>query len=406
MVSRTIRLAVGVAVSVTMGSGMLLGLAPMAQSVGASTTSSTPAPYTTVPASGADAAGTVWMCAPGVALNPCEANLGTTVVPAHGVAGPEIQPAPNPASGTVALSTDCFYVYPTVSRQKTDNANLRIQPAEIDIAEQQASRFSGLCNVWAPIYRQRTLVSLEKGLGADPQADLTAYQSLLAAWQDYLANYNHGRPIIFIGHSQGAAMLIRLLKSQVDPNPALRARLVSAIILGGNVTVPDGKEVGGTFDHIPACTSESRTGCVIAYSSFPSRPPADSLFGRPGQGVSLQSGQTTKKGVHVLCTNPANLSGGSGSLMPYFRLSGALPAPWVEFPDLYSAHCESSGGATWLQVTDIGGPNDKRPRVTETQGPQWGYHALDVNLSLGNLLSDVSYEIASYGNSHLPAHPT
>ena len=36
-------------------------------------------------------------------------------------------------------------------------------------------------------------------------------------------------------------MLIRLIKGIVDPNPALRSRLVSAIVLGGNLTVPKGK---------------------------------------------------------------------------------------------------------------------------------------------------------------------
>ena len=101
------------------------------------------------------------------------------------------------------------------------------------------------------MYRQRTAASLAKGLGGDPTADQVAYQSLLSGWKDYLAHDNDGRPIIFIGHSQGAAMLIRLLRSQIDPNPRLRTQLVSAIILGGNVQVPKGKTVGGSFRHIP-----------------------------------------------------------------------------------------------------------------------------------------------------------
>ena len=70
--------------------------------------------------------------------------------------------------------------------------------------------------------------------------------------------------------------------------------MVSAIIAGGNVAVPIGRDVGSTFKHLPLCTSTGQTSCVIAYSSFPELPPADSLFGRPGQGVSLQSGQTAR----------------------------------------------------------------------------------------------------------------
>ncbi len=34
--------------------------------------------------------------------------------------------------------------------------------------------------------------------------------------------------------------------------------------------------------------------------------------------------------------------------------------------------------------------SDPRPTVTEHDGPLWGYHADDVNLALGNLVSDVA----------------
>jgi hypothetical protein len=307
-----------------------------------------------------------------------------------------------PARPAPSSKFDCFYVYPTVSTQSTDNANLQVQPAEIGAAAAQASRFSQVCNVWSPMYRQRTTASLAKGLGNDPTADATAYASVLSGWKDYLAHFNHGRPIVFIGHSQGAAMLIRLLAARVDPDPAVRKLVVSAIILGGNVQVPTGRDVGGSFQNIPGCQSAQQTGCVIAYSSFLSPPPPRSLFGRPGQGVSLQSDQTATTGVQVLCTNPANLAGGSGPLEPYFPVSGATGAattvttPWVEYPDLYTAQCENSGGATWLQVDDIGGPGDKRPRVTATLGPTWGLHLDDVNLALGNLVQIVSDEETAF----------
>ena len=168
------------------------------------------------------------------------------------------------------------------------NADLDVQPAERAAAVVQASRFSQQCTVWAPMYRQVTVA----GLGhAGRTALVIAYTSLLSAWKDYLAHDNDGRPIIFIGHSQGSAILIKLLQTQVDPSPSLRRRMVSAILLGGNVQVPTGRLVGGTFRHIPACAAAAQTRCVIAYSSFGSPPPTDSLFGRAGRGVSLLSGQ-------------------------------------------------------------------------------------------------------------------
>jgi len=256
------------------------------------------------------------------------------------------------------------------------------------------------------MYRQRTEQSLAKGLGNDRTADDIAYQSVLAGWKDYLTHYNDHRPVIFIGHSQGAAMLIRLLESQIDPNSTLRSRMVTAIIAGGNVAVPLGQDVGSTFKHIPLCTSGAQTSCVIAYSTFPKRPPADSLFGRPGQGVSLQSGQTAKVGVQVACTNPAALGGGAATLDPLF-LTATMPppapsvaTPWVSYPGLYTAQCRDEGGASWLQVNSEPSAGDARPVVAESLGPQWGYHLEDINLTLGNLLADVSLQERAYTAIH------
>jgi len=382
--------------------GVLVAACSSGTPTGAPSTTTTAAPpsttATTSPGSvgRTDAAGTVWLCRPGLVDDPCTANLDATTVRADGsTTVTSARPAPTP-------SIDCFYVYPTVSTQSTDNADLTVQPAEIAAAVAQASRFSQDCAVWAPMYRQRTEGSLAKGLGNDPTADAVAYASVLSGWRDYLAHDNHGRPIVFIGHSQGAAMLIRLLRSQIDPDPALRKLVVSAVILGGNVQVPTGQEVGGSFQHIPACQSASQTGCVIAYSSYAERPPKDSLFGRPGQGVSLQSQQTAVTGQSVLCTNPADLAGGSGPLDPYFVSSTSPTAgvsvttPWVEFPDLYTAQCETAAGATWLQVTDIATAADRRPRVTEVLGPTWGLHLDDASLALGNLVQIVREETAAY----------
>ena len=343
---------------------------------------------------GGSASTTVWLCRPGQAHDPCTAPQAATVVPASGARTAQSSDA-NPAS-----KFDCFYVYPTVSSEKSANANLTVQPAEVAAAISQVSRFSSMCRVWAPMYHQVTVTSLRSGLGANPDVDTVAYDSVLSGWKDYLEHDNHGRPIIFIGHSQGAAMLIRLLSSQVDPNPKLRARTVLAILAGGNVTVPTGKAVGATFHHIPLCTADVQTGCVIAYSSFPSQPPANSLFGVPGQGVSLQSGQRGTDGVQVACVNPASLAGGSSLLKPYFLSATSTPppppltTPWVTYPGLYRASCQHAGAATWLNIgtADVAG----RPLVTQALGPTWGYHLVDVNLTLGNLVDDVKAQESAF----------
>jgi pimeloyl-ACP methyl ester carboxylesterase len=380
---------------------------------GASTTSTSGPPtqaQLTAVADGAtlpdtDAAGVEWLCRPGQAKDPCSTSLTTTVIPASGPSYVEHFVAnPNP-------KIDCFYVYPTVSLQQGIVANLKIDPAETSVAEAQASRFSLDCRVFAPIYPQLTLHALVD-TGAITAADIeNAYKGVATAWDDYLAHYNDGRGVVVIGHSQGAAMLISLLSQKVDDDPSVRHRLVSAIILGGNVTVPIGKLVGGSFKNIPGCTSDTETGCVIAYSSFDQQPPLNSLFGRPGQGVSSLGRRTPLPAseLQVLCVNPAALGGGSAPLQPYFpsvsiaaglgaHSAGAPSAktPWVAEPDLYSGQCLYRDGASWLQVSAPISMGDKRTVVRQTLGPTWGLHLVDVNIALGNLLNVVASEGTAY----------
>jgi streptogramin lyase len=307
---------------------------------------------------------TVWLCQPGLANNPCESDLTTTVqLPNGSSLVKHSKLAKNPP-------IDCFYVYPTVSSQNTLNANLKIDPEETQIAIDQASRFSQVCKVYAPVYPQFTIRTIFEGV--TPGEATIAYDGVLSAWRDYLANFNHGRGVVLVGHSQGTVMLKQLVKEQIDPNPVLRRRLVSADLLGGQVTVPVGKDVGGDFQHVPACHAAWQTGCVVAYSSFLKEPPEPSYFGRVASPL-FKTGPNPS--LQILCVNPAALFGGDRSghsegdrselLLPYFSTSlfpGALepfwqvptaPTPWVSTPGQYSAQCKQANGASWLQLTAV-----------------------------------------------------
>jgi hypothetical protein len=327
--------------------------------------------------------------------------MTTTVISSDGSTTTE---SPSPAKDP---PIDCFYVYPTVSGQETPNANLEIDPEQRAIAMNQAARFSQVCQVYAPMYRQFTLKAILAG-GITPATIDLAYADVLSAWQDYLAHYNHDRGVVFISHSQGTLMLTRLIAAEVDPNPDVLRRLVSALLIGGNISVAAGQDVGGAFQHIPACRSADQTGCVVAYSSFLQAPPPDSIFGRVGLGIS--SGQQGNGNLEVLCVNPASLSGGTGSLQPYFSTApfpGTLgqyisvpsaPTPWVAYPELYTAHCESSGGANWLQVDTTNIAGDQRPVLSQTLGPTWGLHLADVNIAIGNLVDLVRRQGAAFSH--------
>jgi hypothetical protein len=357
------------------------------------------APASAVPSAVPD--DTVWLCKPGLAGNPCAGNLDTTVIDASGAKTVE------PAAPAADPPIDCFYVYPTVSRQKTTNANLTIDPEARAVAVAQAALFSRVCRVYAPMYPQLTLAAIAKPGDITFASALIAFTGVGSAWSNYLANYNHGRGVVLIGHSQGAFMLTALIKYQIDANPETRRLLVSALLMGGNVAVPVGKSVGGDFANVPACGSATQTGCVVAYSSFDTTPPADAVFGRTGSVLNPFADSSTVP-MQILCVNPAAPGGGSGVLRPYFPttglsvlVGGASATPlaataFVSYPGEYSAHCQSAGGATWLQIDRTGGANDHRPPIARSQSPAWGFHVVDVNIALGNLVDLVGSESAAF----------
>jgi hypothetical protein len=182
---------------------------------------------------------------------------------------------------------------------------------------------------------------------------------------------------------------------------------VSALVIGGNVMVATGQDAGGDFQNIPACRSADETGCVVAYSTFLEAPPPEAIFGRVDKGP--RASQWAGKDVEVLCVNPASLSGGTGPLEPYYVAAPfpgilgvsllqlpPMSTPWVAYPGQYSAHCESSGGANWLQVDTTKIAGDERPVATQTVGPEAGLHLYDITIALGNLVDLVRQQAAAY----------
>ena len=96
------------------------------------------------------AAKTKWLCKPGERPNPCKGSLKTTRFAVDGSAT-ILQPPRARRPGY-----DCFYVYPTVSRDNGLNSDLNMSE-EIGAVAAQAARFSSVCKVYAPKYRQMTV---------------------------------------------------------------------------------------------------------------------------------------------------------------------------------------------------------------------------------------------------------
>lgn len=247
-----------------------------------------------------------WVCLPG-RDDVCSRDLHAQQLLANGSSVPVPPWAPATSS-----QVDCFYVYPTVGLNlvpgNPDPYGADAGAIEAATAAQAAS-FSSTCRVFAPQYRQATI-----GAYALPEFVRQLYiqvaaSDILAAFDHYLANYNQGRKIVLIGHSQGSEMLIKLLQARFETSPELRGKLLIGILAGIPVNVPVGQKLGGTFSNVPVCTLPGEVGCFIAFSSY-----------AEGSDPAMDTRIPTPAGQERVCANPATLD--DAGLSPDARRNG------------------------------------------------------------------------------------
>ena len=331
-----------------------------------------------------------WLCRPG-RNDACSGVLTATVIEADGSRSQRTyKPDPN-------APIDCFYVYPTVSREPTGNSNMILGEEEERAAQNQFARFGEACRTYAPLYRQVTLAGLRGQAHINPAL---AYGDVLDAWKSYLAHDNAGRGIVLIGHSQGARILKHLIATEIDGKPE-QAKLVSAVLLGTDIEVRKGRTVGKTFRSVPLCERKEQTGCVIAYSSFLATAP-------PGEHAEF--GVSHGDSVYA-CVNPGVLTG-EGKLDAELPAIGdvkqMLGTTFVENPGMFSAKCLASGDLSYLAILIGDGAGSRRVKESFTtiqeSLPGWGLHILDVNLALGNLVDLVRAQGKEWAAAQKDSH--
>ena len=166
-------------------------------------------------------------------------------------------------------AADVFFIHPTTFTKNLMTAawNADVNDEELnDYTDNrtilnQGSIFNGSCRVFAPRYRQAHLKSFfMKNNSQHDEALQLAYEDVKAAFEYYLANCNHGRPIVIAGHSQGAFHAIHLLKDFFDGKP-LQKQLVCAYVVGWAIKKDE-------FQSLPFGTNATQTGCVVGWRSF------------------------------------------------------------------------------------------------------------------------------------------
>jgi hypothetical protein len=339
-----------------------------------------------------------WLCLPARA-DTCSSPLATTALNANGYGSNGL------SSVAKDPPIDCFYVYPTVSNDQGMNSDLNAGREEKLAAEAQFARFASVCRPFSPIYRQMTVSAVAAySAGADIRAAAAlAYRDVAAAWRNYLATRNKGRPFVLIGHSQGSLMLQMLIAREIENDPAVAARMKLAIIPGYDVLVPQGKLAGGTFKKTPLCSRPGQINCVTSWTSFRERnaPPEGAMFGfaaRPGMTVGCVnpalpgSKDWVKLDSYWFARSSYPVAGGPIQ----WSSEGPPPTPYLRTEGLVSARCVNDGRRGYLSVRTNHSPGDKRTdRIGGEVGilgmflPGWGMHLSDIAIAQGDLIREV-----------------
>lgn len=237
-----------------------------------------------------------------------------------------------------------------------------------------ASPFNAAPRLWAPRYRQAAFGAF---LSSDPAARRAldvAYGDVTLAFDHFAAQVPEGTPIVLAGHSQGALMVMQLLRDRVAGKPLAR-RIVAAYVIGWPVSIAHDLPAMG----LAACDDPEQTGCVISWNSF-AEPAEPADFKRGIPAATALDGQP-RMDAPPLCTNPltgkmggsAPASANTGTLFPSKDLSKGVLRPGA-----VPARCDPSG------LLLIGPPPEMGPYML----PGNNYHVYDIPLFWQNLRED------------------
>ncbi len=169
------------------------------------------------------------------------------------------------------MPVDVFYLYPTAWRPAPgdglvcDIDNPSMLAGAPGVYAQTATAFEPFANVYAPLYRQADAAATlgmapaaaEALLRETPLADATA------AFEHYLEHYNHGRPFILAGHSQGSNVLLYLMDTYLKDHPEVRERMIASYIVGYSVT----QAYLDANPHLSFGTGEGDTGVILSWNT-------------------------------------------------------------------------------------------------------------------------------------------
>ena len=221
---------------------------------------------------------------------------------------------------------------------------------------------SGQLNFYSPYYRQCSLQTFEDDSLKSVRMPL-ALNDVRRAFKHYLEQMNGGRPFIMAGYSQGASLMLELLKEMDDDT---FSRLIAAYAIGTTIETP--------HRHIVPAKGSDDTGVTICYNS-------------------VRNASCTMKGwTHSnIAINPVNWQTDSTSVTLITEPSPLKPVAEQQ-KDTMTVHLDKASGL--LFVEGFTGQDYILPLI----GVEGNYHSREIWLYRQQLRENMALRAARRAN--------
>ena len=196
-----------------------------------------------------------------------------------------------------------FYIHPTTWPGTEWNATVpdaAARPAVDAVVASQASVLDACCAVYAPRYRQAASAAVFAPPGNRDPAYGLAFTDIVRAFTHF-ARRTGDRPIVLLGHSQGALHANRLLGDVIAQDETLKKRLAVAYIAG--IPIPM-RSYESELAGFSPCRAGNDSGCVASWITY--GPAGDAQAVLSVTATRFPQYRRGDGGLDVQCSNPLN----------------------------------------------------------------------------------------------------
>ncbi|MBC3901002.1 DUF3089 domain-containing protein [Acetobacterium malicum] len=292
-----------------------------------------------------------------------------------------------PLGETVTKNCDVFFVAPTVYLGSAESHSMDLRDEQtkaqfLGATNMEKGLYDGDANFFAPYYRQAALNAYTMDESQSDQYFDLAYEDVSKAFDQYMKDYNQGRPFILAGFSQGSEMLLRLLADKFA-DPALSDQLVAAYLIGWRVTPED----LSNYPFLKMAQNSGDTGVIISFNSEAEGIQTSLIVPDKTLGINPLNWRTD--------STPATASENNGAVFTDY--AGGIVK---EVPNLTGAYLDPTRGT--LRVTDVTAADF--PPVLDIF--QYGvYHLYDYQFFYRNLQQNVKERISNFLSSSVLVEP-